>query len=187
MRKAYTIFAILLLTAMLLASCAAPQAPAPVPTEAPVVATEAPAAMEKIVVGWTPPDITGVFKTATDFFEKSLADGAANGVESELITQAVTSHTQFADQVAIIEDFIQREVDVIAVSPIELEVIKPALKKANEAGIPVIMVNLLEPQTMSISHLISASTTRLLQKFQPTRCWTTSAGRVCSARVRKWK
>jgi len=148
MRKAYTIFAILLLTAMLLASCAAPaQAPAPVPTEAPAAATEAPVVVKKIVVGWTPPDITGVFKTATDFFEKSLADANANGVEAELITQAVTSHTQFADQVAIIEDFIQREVDVIAVSPIELEVIKPALKKANEAGIPVIMVNLLEPQT----------------------------------------
>jgi ribose transport system substrate-binding protein len=35
--------------------------------------------------------------------------------------------------------------DVIAISPIEVEVIKPALKKANEAGIPVIIVNLLEP------------------------------------------
>ncbi len=46
---------------------------------------------------------------------------------------------------AIIEDYIQRKVDVIAVSPIEVEVIKPALQKANAAGIPVIIVNLLEP------------------------------------------
>jgi ribose transport system substrate-binding protein len=36
-------------------------------------------------------------------------------------------------------------VDVIAISPIEVEVVKPAIKKANEAGIPVIIVNLLEP------------------------------------------
>jgi len=34
---------------------------------------------------------------------------------------------------------------VIAISPIEVEVIKPAVKKANEKGIPVIIVNLLEP------------------------------------------
>jgi ribose transport system substrate-binding protein len=47
----------------------------------------------------------------------------------------VTSHTNFADQVAIIEDYVQRGVDVIAISPIEVEVIKPALAKAAEAGI----------------------------------------------------
>ncbi|GAJ09625.1 unnamed protein product, partial [marine sediment metagenome] len=34
---------------------------------------------------------------------------------------------------------------VIAISPIEVEVIIPAIRKANEAGIPVIIVNLLEP------------------------------------------
>ncbi|MGC8778445.1 MAG: sugar ABC transporter substrate-binding protein, partial [Candidatus Caldatribacteriaceae bacterium] len=36
-------------------------------------------------------------------------------------------------------------VNVIAISPIEVEVVKPALQKAKEAGIPVIVVNLLEP------------------------------------------
>jgi ribose transport system substrate-binding protein len=40
---------------------------------------------------------------------------------------------------------IQRQVDVIAISPIEVEVVKPAIAQANEAGIPVIIVNLLEP------------------------------------------
>jgi ribose transport system substrate-binding protein len=100
---------------------------------------------DPIVIGWTPPDITGVFKTATDFFEASANDANDNGFDVEVITQSVTTHTAFADQVAIIEDFIQREVDVIAVSPIEVEVIVPVLQKANEAGIPVIVVNLLEP------------------------------------------
>jgi ribose transport system substrate-binding protein len=47
--------------------------------------------------------------------------------------------------VAIIEDFIQMKVDVIAISPIEVEVVIPAILKANKAGIPVIIVNLLEP------------------------------------------
>lgn len=98
-----------------------------------------------IVIGWTPPDITGVFKTATDFFEKSAASANEAGFNVQIIAQSVTTHTAFADQVAIIEDFIQRRVDVIAISPIEVEVIVPALKKANAAGIPVIIVNLLEP------------------------------------------
>jgi ribose transport system substrate-binding protein len=100
---------------------------------------------QQIVIGWTPPDITGVFKTATDFFEKSAADANANGYDVKIITQSVASHTAFADQVAIIEDFIQRKVDVIAISPIEVEVIIPALKEANQQGIPIIIVNLLEP------------------------------------------
>jgi len=98
-----------------------------------------------IVIGWTPPDITGVFKTATDYFEAAAKDGNKHGYNIQVVTQAVSSHTAFADQVAIIEDFIQRDVDVIAISPIEVEVIKPALAKANAKGIPVIIVNLLEP------------------------------------------
>lgn len=100
---------------------------------------------EEIVIGWAPPDITGVFKTATDFFEAAAADANANGFNVTVITQSPASHTDFGDQVAIIEDYIQREVDVIAISPIEVEVIKPALARANELGIPVIIVNLLEP------------------------------------------
>jgi len=99
----------------------------------------------KIVIGWTPPDITGVFKTATDFFEKAAEDARKHGIPVQIITRAPPSHTAFTEQISIIEDFIQRHVDVIAISPIEVEVVKPALQKAKEAGIPVIVVNLLEP------------------------------------------
>jgi ribose transport system substrate-binding protein len=98
-----------------------------------------------IVIGWTPPDITGVFKTATDFFELAAKDGNKHGFKITVIAQSPATHVAFADQVAIIEDYIQREVDVIAISPIEVEVVKPAIAKANEKGIPVIIVNLLEP------------------------------------------
>jgi ribose transport system substrate-binding protein len=108
-------------------------------------AQEKPRWQEPITIGWTPPDITGVFKTATDFFDKSAADANANGFDVKVIAQSTATHTAFADQVAIIEDYIQRKVDVIAISPIEVEVIIPALKEANAAGIPVIIVNLLEP------------------------------------------
>ncbi|UCE51822.1 MAG: sugar ABC transporter substrate-binding protein [Desulfobacterales bacterium] len=102
-------------------------------------------AADKITIGWTPPDITGVFKTATDYFEKAAQDAKAHGIDVQIISQSPATHVAFADQVAIIEDYVQRKVDVIAISPIEVEVIKPAIKKANRAGIPVIIVNLLEP------------------------------------------
>lgn len=123
-----------------LISACAPVAPAPVSPP-----TDRPRWEEPITIGWTPPDITGVFKTATDFFEKSAQDANAHGFNVQVIAQSPPTHIAFADQVAIIEDYIQRGVDVIAISPIEVEVIKPAVQKANESGIPVIIVNLLEP------------------------------------------
>ncbi len=130
---------VLLLTILaVLASCV------PVTPAAPA----APAAerwQKRIIIGWTPPDITGVFRTATNWFEGSAADANKHGFDVLVVTRAPASHTAFADQVSIIEDFITRKVDVIAISPIEVEVVKPAIKKANEAGIPVIIVNLLEP------------------------------------------
>ena len=101
---------------------------------------------EKITIGWTPPDITGVFKTATDFFEQAADDANRNGFDVEVVSRSPATHTAFADQLAIIENFISQGVDVIAVSPADTEAVKPAIRQANEADIPVIMVNLLEPQ-----------------------------------------
>lgn len=98
-----------------------------------------------VTIGWVPPDITGVFKTATDFFELAAAQANEHGFNVKIIARSPATHLAFADQVAIIEDLIQRRVDVIAVSPIEVEVVRPVLGQANERGIPVIVVNLLEP------------------------------------------
>jgi ribose transport system substrate-binding protein len=103
-------------------------------------------AEEKITIGWTPPDITGVFKTATNYFEKAADDANAAGFDVEVISRSPATHTAFADQLAILEDYISRKVDVIAISPADTEAVKPAIRNANDAGIPVIMVNLLEPQ-----------------------------------------
>jgi ribose transport system substrate-binding protein len=100
----------------------------------------------EVTIGWTPPDITGVFKTATDFFERSAEDASGAGFDVEVVSRSPETHTAYADQLAIIEDFISQQVDVIAVSPADTEAIKPAIQRANEAGIPVIMVNLLEEQ-----------------------------------------
>ena len=101
---------------------------------------------EKITIGWTPPDITGVFKTATDFFEQSAEEANAAGFNVKVISRSPATHTSFADQLAIIENFISQQVDVIAISPADTQAVKPAIKQANQADIPVIMVNLLEKQ-----------------------------------------
>jgi ribose transport system substrate-binding protein len=100
---------------------------------------------EEIVVGWSPPDVTGVFSTATDYFERAAEDARSAGLNVRIVTQSPASHTDFADQVGIIEDYIARDVDAIVISPTEVEVVKPAIRSANEAGIPVIVVNLLDP------------------------------------------
>ena len=101
---------------------------------------------EAIVIGWTPPDITGVFQTATDFFEAAAEEANAAGFSVEVISRSPATHTSFADQLAILEDYISQGVDVIAISPADTEAVKPGIQAANEAGIPVIMVNLLEEQ-----------------------------------------
>lgn len=101
---------------------------------------------DKVVIGWAPPDITGVFKTAQDYMERAARDARERvGLNVEVITRAPASHTEYASQVAILENFIQRKVDAIVVSPIDVEPIKPIIKKANAEKIPVIVVNLLEP------------------------------------------
>lgn len=103
-------------------------------------------ATTSITIGWTPPDITGVFQTATDYFEQAAEGAAEAGIDVEIISRSPATHQAFADQLAIVEDFVTQGVDVIAISPADTEAIKPAVRLANEAGIPVIMVNLLEEQ-----------------------------------------
>jgi ribose transport system substrate-binding protein len=132
----FSIASVVIVIALVLVACGTP-APPPPPEEEPW--------QRHIVIGWTPPDITGVFKTATDYFVAAAEDGNAQGFDIEVVAQSPATHVAFADQVAIIEDYIERKVDVIAISPIEVEVVKPAIAKANEQGIPVIIVNLLEP------------------------------------------
>lgn len=127
-----------------------PTAESPAPageSPTPVAEPEEPARwQEEIVIGWTPPDITGVFQTATNFFEQAAEQANQNGFNVTVRSRSPATHTAFADQLAIIEDYVSAGVDAIAISPAELEAVKPAIRQANEAGIPVIVVNLLEVQ-----------------------------------------
>ncbi len=161
MLKTKTLIAVLAVMALLVAACggaaettttpAAEEPTATTAAEEPTDQTtttgaEAGRWQEPIVIGWTPPDITGVFQTATNFFEAAAAQANENGFDVEVVSRSPATHTAFADQLAIIEDYVSQGVDAIVISPVEVEAVKPAIQQANDAGIPVIMVNLLAVQ-----------------------------------------
>jgi len=100
---------------------------------------------DEIVIGWAPPDITGVFKTATDYLEKGAADARKAGLNVKVTTRAAAEHTSAIAQVDAINNMIVNNVDVIICSPSDVEALKPVLKEAVDNGIPVILVNLLTP------------------------------------------
>ena len=63
----------------------------------------------------------------------------------EILTKASNNHGDANAQIQNIEDMIQRKVSAIIISPADVEPLKPVLKEAKEAQIPVIIVNLLTP------------------------------------------
>lgn len=98
----------------------------------------------KFTIAWSPPVTILVYNTVTEYLQKAAEQGKQYGFDINVITQAPVAETDFADQVRILEDFIQRHVDVIVLGPADIEPVIPAIKKANDAGIPVIIVNMLE-------------------------------------------
>jgi len=100
--------------------------------------------VREFTIAWSPPVTILVYNTVTEYLERAAAQGAEHGFDIEIVTQAPVAETDFADQVRILEDFIQRDVDVIVLGPADVEPVIPAIRKANDAGIPVIIVNMLE-------------------------------------------
>jgi len=128
---------------------AAPATPTPAAaaeaTPTPEPATPADPADEPVVIriGWTPPDVTGVFATVTQFMEAAIASAEPYGIIIEVVERPPTDHAGVAEQVAVIENFIIQGVDAIMVSPTDVDGITPALREINDAGIPLIMVNMM--------------------------------------------
>lgn len=97
-----------------------------------------------ITIAWSPPVTILVYNTVTEYLERAAEQGKEYGFNIEVITQAPVAETEFAEQVRILEDFIERDVDVIVLGPADIEPVIPAIRKANDKGIPVIIVNMLE-------------------------------------------
>ena len=88
-------------------------------------------------LGFLPPAMTSPFYA-------SCIEGATPVAEAlgyELVVMAPESEDDYATQTSMMEDFITQGVKGIAVCGINLDALIPAIQKANEAGVPVVMFN----------------------------------------------
>jgi ribose transport system substrate-binding protein len=98
---------------------------------------------QTVQIGFAPP----VYDTL-DYFGQFAAGFQARlddlGVDYEFTARASTAEANMQQQLDIVEDFITLGVDYIIVGPIDYFGIVPALQSANEAGIPIIVINHLD-------------------------------------------
>ena len=108
-----------------------------------------------IKIGWAPPNVTGVFETAEQYMQLAAEDAKAHGVDVEIVTIATPDETQFENQVRALENLVQQECDAIICSPGSVDACLNAFKEINDAGIPLILVNLDEaPEGIDVTSII---------------------------------
>lgn len=91
----------------------------------------------KVLIGFIPMTMNNeYFITMVNAAEQEAAKSGA-----ELLVQAGDSHSSADAQLNIIENMIQRKVDAICIVPSSSSSLIVALKKAEEAGIPVINID----------------------------------------------
>lgn len=99
----------------------------------------------QITIGWIPSSATGVHQTATYYFERAAAEARDHGLNVQVLTRMPATPVDFVGMAALITDYIAAQVDVIVLSTVKVEVVRQAIRAATAAGIPVIIVNQLEP------------------------------------------
>lgn len=93
------------------------------------------AAEEELTVGYTVQSMENAYFVAiVDGMKKAAKERGINLIVSDAAADA-------SKHVSQIEDFISQEVDAIVISPVDQEAPKDAVKKAQEAGIPVISLD----------------------------------------------
>lgn len=82
------------------------------------------------------------------FYSQAAQSAALTGEKYglKLEAQAPPAETDFNGQVAIFENFISKKVDGILFCAIDDQVLVPSIRKANAAGIPLVVFNSLTPQ-----------------------------------------
>jgi ABC-type sugar transport system substrate-binding protein len=96
---------------------------------------------ENIRVAVVPPGFTSPFHVAV----KDGAIEAAATLNWTVDVVAAEREGDFAGQITVIEQEIQKGVSAITVNPIDAKAIVTAVRKANQADIPVFMHNLITP------------------------------------------
>jgi ribose transport system substrate-binding protein len=139
--KHVSVVGILALTALGLTACdASPAAESPTAASSSVSKIPAPtnvaeACKPGLKVGLATINLQALFFNQINTGAQTIADKAGVGL------QIVSANDDPLAQVSAVEQFITQGVDAIIVSPIDTEGIKPAIDKAAEAGIPVVVVD----------------------------------------------
>ena len=94
--------------------------------------------------GGAKPRVALVLKTLNNPFFIDMqrgAEEAAKRLDVDLVVQAAERETDVEKQMQIIENLIQARVGALAITPSGSREVVPAIGKANEAGIPVVIVD----------------------------------------------
>lgn len=132
-----------LFSVLVLSACVVPAAaPAAAPAEgAAAAANQSPFTK----VATAKPKVAVVVKTLTgDVFQLKMAEAArdraiALGADAEIYQAG--GQTAVNQMVSIIEDLIQKKVDVIVISPLDRKAVAPAFEEAKKAGIQVVLMD----------------------------------------------
>ena len=85
-----------------------------------------------------------IVKSSTDpFWLDAIAGGrrAAEGLNIDIEVLTPIDESNIAEQVAMVEDVVQKGVDGIVLAPVDSDALVGAVEKANEAGIPVAAID----------------------------------------------
>jgi ribose transport system substrate-binding protein len=108
---------------------------------------------EKTNIDNNKPTVAFVFKTLNNPYFIDMQNGAekaANRLGVNLLVQAAEREVDVEKQMQIIENLIQREASVICITPSGSKEIVPAIVKANNAGIPIIIIDTRVDSTVLI-------------------------------------
>jgi ribose transport system substrate-binding protein len=159
-KQLFVLVSLIVAVSMLLAGCApaaAPTAPPPVVVTAPPVVVTAPPVIQTQVVQVTvappagPQEIAVIVKTGQSSFWQNVQTGAF-AAQAELKAQtpklSVTflgaqSESNINEEINIVESAIDRGVKAIVLAPSDVTALVPAVKKAKDAGIPVVIIDSL--------------------------------------------
>jgi ribose transport system permease protein len=109
--------------------------------------SRAPEAGAGLTIAFVPKALNSPFWA--DMEQAAEREAAAQGVE--LISLAPERETDVERQYQIIENLIQQKVDAILLSPAGSKELVPAIRKANDAGIPVLLLDTRIDQTAAES------------------------------------
>jgi ribose transport system substrate-binding protein len=94
--------------------------------------------------------------TRAHVFYKNLEEGLQTEAAKDSFDLVVTAgEMDLGKQASQIEDFIAQKVDAIIVCPVDSRGIGPAIKKANDAGIPVFTADIAAKEGKIVSHVAS--------------------------------